>query len=119
MPLSDRALAVLASVPRNGSAMIFPLSNAAMHELLKGTAANGYTVHGFRSTFSDWAHDCTSYPEAVIELAMAHKLKDKVAAAYRRGDALEKRARLMTEWAKFCEAPALSATVTPINAGTR
>ena len=119
VPLSDRAIAVLASVPRNGSALVFPLSNAAMSELLKGANGNGYTVHGFRSTFSDWARDCTAYSRDVIEMALAHSIKDKTEAAYLRGDALAKRARLMTEWAKFCEAPAISATVTPINAGTR
>jgi integrase len=119
VPLSDRALAVLASVPRNGSALVFPLSNISMLELLKGMSGNGYTVHGFRSTFSDWARDCTSYPRDVIEMALAHTIKDKSEAAYRRGDALAKRARLMTEWARFCEAPMVSATVTPINSGTR
>ena len=70
VPLSDRALAVLASVPRNGSALVFPLSNISMLELLKGMSGNGYTVHGFRSTFSDWARDCTSYPRDVIEMAL-------------------------------------------------
>jgi integrase len=114
-PLSDRALAVLASVPRNGSALVFPLSNMAMLELLKGMNGDGYTVHGFRSTFSDWARDCAAYARDVIEMALAHQIKDKSEAAYRRGDATEKWARLMTEWAKFCEAPAISATVTPIN----
>ena len=54
VPLSDRALAVLASVPRNGSSMIFPLSNMAMLKLLKAMDP-GLTVHGFRSTFRDWA----------------------------------------------------------------
>jgi integrase len=115
VPLSDRAIAVLASVPRNGSALVFPLSNAAMSELLKGTNGNGYTVHGFRSTFSDWARDNTAYSRDVVEMALAHSIKDKTEAAYRRGDALAKRARLMTEWAKFTEMPSVSATVTPIN----
>ena len=115
VPLSDRALAVLSSVPRNGSALVFPLSNAAMSELLKGTNGNGYTVHGFRSTFSDWARDCTAYSRDVVEMALAHTIKDKTEAAYRRGDALAKRARLMTEWAKFTEMPSHTATVTPIN----
>jgi integrase len=110
---------VLASVPRNGSAMVFPLSNAAMSELLKGMNGNGFTVHGFRSTFSDWARDHTSYSRDVVEAALAHQISDKTEAAYRRGDALAKRARLMTEWARFCEAPAISATITPINSGTR
>ena len=103
VPLSDRAIAVLSSVPRNGSALVFPLSNAAMSELLKGMNGNGYTVHGFRSTFSDWARDCTAYSRDVVEAALAHQIADKTEAAYRRGDALAKRARLMTEWARFTQ----------------
>ena len=86
-----------------------------MLQLLKGMDANGYTPHGFRSTFMDWAHDCTSYPKHVIDMALAHTIGDKVEAAYRRSDLFAKRARLMTEWAKFCEMPSISATVTPIN----
>jgi len=96
--------------------MIFPLSNMAMLELLKGFDGNGFTVHGFRSTFSDWARDFTSYPRDEIEMALAHSIKDKSEAAYRRGDALEKRARLMADWARFLEQPVISATVTPIRA---
>ena len=116
VPLSDRAIAVLASVPRNGSALVFPLSNMAMLELLKGTNGNGYTVHGFRSTFRDWAGDYTSYPRDLIEMALAHTVESKVEAAYRRSTALEKRGRLMQEWGRFCESSAItSATVTPIN----
>ena len=90
----------------------------SIQELLKGMNGNGYTVHGFRSTFSDWARDCTAYSRDVVEAALAHQIADKTEAAYRRGDALAKRARLMTEWARFTETPAISATVTPIN-GTR
>jgi integrase len=119
VPLSDRALEILASLPRNGSSLVFPLSNMAMLELLKGMNGNGYTVHGFRSTFSDWARDYTSYPRDVIEMALAHAIKDKSEAAYRRGDALEKRARLMSEWARFCETPIVTASVTPINKAHR
>ena len=115
VPLSDRALAVLASVPRNGSALIFPLSNMAMLQLLKGMDANGYTPHGFRSTFMDWCHDCTSYPKHVIDMALAHTIGDKVEAAYRRGDLFAKRVKLMDAWAAFTEMPSHTATVTPIN----
>jgi integrase len=115
VPLSDRAIAVLASVPRNGSAMIFPLSNMAMLQLLKGMDANGYTAHGFRSTFMDWAHDCTSYPKHVIDMALAHTIGDKVEAAYRRSDLFAKRAKLMQAWADYCERPAVNAdNVTPL-----
>src|SRR5262245_43656243 len=74
---------------------------AWMLELLRGTAGSGFTVHGFRSTFSDWARDRTDYSRDVIETALAHVIKDKSEAAYRRGDALEKRRRLMAEWARY------------------
>jgi len=60
------------------------------------------TVHGFRSTFRDWAAERTNFPNHVVEMALAHKIDDEVEAAYRRGDLFEKRRRLMTEWAIFC-----------------
>jgi integrase len=60
------------------------------------------TVHGFRSTFKDWASDCTNFPREIIEMAMAHTIPDKVEAAYRRGEALVKRRELMDEWARYC-----------------
>jgi integrase len=85
---------------------IFNLSNMAMLELLRGAAGNGYTVHGFRSTFRDWAGDRTAFDRQTIEFALAHKLPDKVEAAYRRSTALEKRRQLMNAWARYCEAPA-------------
>jgi integrase len=122
VPLCDRALAILRGLNKSpGTDFIFPgakpgaaLSNMAMLELLRGAAGNGFTVHGFRSAFSDWARDRTAYPRDLIEMALAHVIKDKSEAAYRRGDALDKRRRLMTEWARFCEAPITTATVTPI-----
>ena len=77
-----------------------------MLELLRGMSANGYSVHGFRSSFRDWAGDRTHYAREVIEHALAHQIKDKAEAAYRRSDALEKRRRLMEEWAKYCSSPA-------------
>ena len=87
----------------------------AMLELLKGMRP-GLTVHGFRSCFSDWARDRAGYARDVIEMALAHTIKDKSEAAYRRGDALDKRRRLMTEWARFCEMPTVSADVVPLRA---
>jgi integrase len=111
VPLTAQALAALDAVPTVGSCL-FPgskesagLSNAAMSELLKGM---GYspdyaTVHGFRSTFKDWAGDLTVYPNELSEMAMAHTVSDKVEAAYRRGDMREKRRRLMADWARYCD----------------
>ena len=74
---------------------------------------NDLTVHGFRSTFSDWAAERTAYPREVVETALAHAVENKVEAAYRRGDLFEKRRKLMEAWAGYCTGPA-SATVTPI-----
>ena len=63
----------------------------------------GLTVHGFRSTFRDWAGERTTFPREVAEAALAHLVGDAVERAYRRGDALEKRRHLMDAWAAFCE----------------
>ena len=60
------------------------------------------TVHGFRSTFRDWSSEATDYPRDVCEMALAHAIENKSEAAYRRGDLLEKRARLMADWARHC-----------------
>ena len=110
VPLSKRAIAILEALPRERGGYIFPgakakapLSNMAMLELLRGMSANGYSVHGFRSSFRDWAGDRTHYAREVIEHALAHQIKDKAEAAYRRSDALDKRRRLMEEWAKYCQ----------------
>ena len=73
-----------------------------MSELLKGMVPpEKATVHGFRSTFSDWARDRTGVHRDVVEMCLAHTIKDKSEAAYRRGDALDKRRRLMTAWSDF------------------
>jgi integrase len=62
----------------------------------------GLTVHGFRSSFKDWAAEQTGFPNEVSEAALSHIVADKVEAAYRRGDLFDKRRRLMDEWAAFC-----------------
>jgi integrase len=102
VPLSDRAVEILRTLSQKGD-RVFPLSNMAMLELLRGMAGNGFTVHGFRSAFSDWARDRTAYARDVIEMALAHTIKDKSERAYRRGDALEKRAKLMQAWCNYLE----------------
>jgi integrase len=76
------------------------------------------TVHGFRSTFRDWAAETTSFPRDVVEMALAHTVGNQVEAAYRRGDLFEKRRRLMDDWARFCEIPAANGEVVPLRAGT-
>jgi integrase len=114
VPLSKRAMEILNELPRERGGYVFPgakakspLSNMAMLELLRGMRGGG-TVHGFRSSFRDWAGDRTHYPREVIEHALAHQIKDKSEASYRRSAALEKRRRLMEEWAKYCYSPALA-----------
>jgi integrase len=117
VPLSDRAIAILKAMPREAE-FVFPgslkagtpLSNTALNQLLKRM---GYavTVHGFRSTFRDWAAERTGYPNHIVEMALAHKIGNKVEAAYRRGDLIEKRARLMADWAKYADKGISSAKV--------
>jgi len=92
-----------------------PLSNMAMLALLKRMDRDDLTVHGFRSTFRDWAAERTNYPREVAEAALAHVVGDKVEAAYRRGDLFEKRCRLMAEWAKFCTTPQKAGEVVPLS----
>jgi len=76
-----------------------------MTEVLRRMGCGDITVHGFRSTFRDWAAERTNFPSEVVEMALAHAVGDKVEAAYRRGDLFEKRRRLMTEWETFCNTP--------------
>ncbi len=74
------------------------------------------TMHGFRSTFRDWCAERTNYPSEVAEMALAHTVTNKVEAAYRRGDLIEKRRRMMDDWAAFCASPQRSASVVQISA---
>ena len=75
------------------------------------------TVHGFRSSFRDWAAERTGFPAEVAEMALAHTVADKVEAAYRHGDLFQKRRQLMDAWAKFCTAtPKNGAKVVPFAA---
>jgi len=79
-----------------------PLSNMACLAVLDRMRRNDLTVHGFRSTFRDWAAEQTNFPREVAESALAHVVSDKTEAAYRRGDALMKRQALMEAWGKRC-----------------
>jgi integrase len=121
VPLSDRALAILAKLPREGDYVFIgarqdaPLSNMAMLELLRGMRGRGVTVHGFRSSFRDWAGNETNFPRELAEHALAHVIGDKAEQAYRRSDALMKRRKLMDAWAAYCSRSlTTSVNVTPI-----
>lgn len=95
-----------------------PLSNMALLMTLRRMERADLTAHGFRSTFRDWAAEQTAYPNELLEMALAHTVSDKTEAAYRRGDMMEKRRRLMADWAAFCSTvkSAASGNVTPIKA---
>jgi integrase len=80
-----------------------PLSNMAFLMQLLRMWRRDITAHGFRSTFRDWCAEATNYPHELAEMALAHMASDKVEAAYRRGDMLEKRRQLMADWAAHCE----------------
>jgi integrase len=82
-----------------------PLSAMAMAKVLRRIGRSELTVHGFRSTFRDWAGETTAHPREVVEAALAHRLGNKVEQAYARGDLFTKRRRLMEDWAEFCARP--------------
>ncbi len=113
VPLAARTVAIVEEAAAAGGRFVFPggrrgkpLSNMAMLAVLARMGRADVTVHGFRSTFKDWASELTNCPGEVSEAALAHIVGDKVEAAYRRGDLFEKRRRLMDAWAEFCAKPA-------------
>jgi len=126
VPLSPRAVEIISAMPRN-SEFIFTsvdgrragkqIGRDAFKDTLKALGVDA-TAHGFRSTFADWAADRTSYPREVREQCLAHAIESKVERAYRRGEMLEKRRRLMSAWASYCggKSTPASATVTPLRA---
>ncbi|MGE3335753.1 MAG: tyrosine-type recombinase/integrase [Rhodospirillaceae bacterium] len=111
IPLSKPALALVRQIlhERSDGDLLFPnmrsgkaLSTNALLALLKRLKRTDITVHGFRSTFRDWAAEQTNYPRDVAEMALAHAIPDRVEAAYRRGDLLAKRSNMMNDWASYC-----------------
>lgn len=124
IPLSDAALAVLQRLKAEtkegefvfpGGKKNTPLSNMACLALLKRMGRSDLTVHGFRSSFRDWAGEATAHPREVIEHAMSHQLKDKAEAAYQRGSLLERRRVLMADWANYCAQPAATGVVVALH----
>jgi integrase len=102
VPLSKQAIELLQSIPRTGDRVFSYSGSAVLFErrriLGKDTKV---TLHGFRSCFRDWAGDHTEFEREIIEHALAHRLKDKAEAAYRRSSALNKRRLLMQSWANY------------------
>ena len=115
VPLSPRALAIIEAMRAvRVSDYVFPgyrpgrpLGDMALHMVLKRMEVP-YTVHGFRSSFRDWCGEATSFPREVAEAALAHVVGDETERAYRRGDALEKRRKLMEAWASLLRTESLS-----------
>jgi integrase len=122
VPLSPRALEIINSMPHTSDFIfVSPDGRRAGKQIgrdaFKDTLAAldvDVTPHGFRSTFSDWAADRTSYPREVREQCLAHAIESKTEKAYRRGEMLDKRRRLMNAWAEFCAKPTIAGEVVPI-----
>ena len=116
--LSDAA-ALLLGEPGDPDDLVFPsatragqpMSDMTLAAVLKRMGRAEVTVHGFRSTFRDWAGETTAHPREVIEHALAHRLKDKTEAAYARGSLLAKRRHLMADWTHYCTTPPVAARV--------
>lgn len=137
VPLAGRALEILKEFfVEERTGWLFPgvgkrqgksMNEAALDKMLtlmgdwRDKAGQPITVHGFRSTFRDWAAECTSFPREVAEVALSHVVGDETEQAYQRGDLFEKRRRLMEAWAKYCSRPAKAATgdnIVAIQAGS-
>lgn len=110
VPLSDQAIALLSGIERReGNQLIFPgtkknkpMSDMTLSAVLRRLEIANTTVHGFRSTFRDWAAEQTSYPREACELSLAHSVGSAVEQAYRRGDLFEIRRNLMSDWGGYC-----------------
>jgi integrase len=119
VPLASQALAIIKNTAGTGEFVFCnqpgqPLSEKALYKALRRMGVKDATPHGFRSAFRDWAAERTNYPNHVVEMALAHSIGDKTEAAYRRGDLLSKRTRLMRDWARFCNTPASLGDVIPL-----
>jgi integrase len=120
--LSKTAIALLADLPREqDNPFIFiganagqPLSTSVLRKALARIRAD-VTVHGFRSTFRDWAAERTAFSFAALEKALAHTIGSKSSRSYARSDLLAERAKLMEKWSAFCgSAPVETADVLPM-----
>ena len=122
VPLSGRAIALLRALPtEDGNDFVFlgtrggsGLSSMAMPQVLQRMNRGDITVHGFRSSFRDWASETTNFPNHVVEMALAHAVGNVVEAAYRRGDLLAKRRQLAEAWSRFTTSPPPAGAVLPM-----
>jgi integrase len=111
VPLSDRAVKLLNNLPRKGE-FVFVGTRTGAHlyptsmRILLGRMGVSVTAHGFRAAFRTWCEEQTAFPHAVVEAALGHKIPSAVERAYQRSDLLGKRARLMQDWANYCNEPA-------------
>lgn len=111
VPLSDKAMALLKAMKAQSvNDLVFPgvrdkrpLSDMSLAKALAAAGGGAYTVHGFRSTFRDWATEMAHAPREIAEASLAHAVGDAVERSYARSDALERRRKLMSDWAKYCD----------------
>jgi integrase len=103
--LSEPAIALLRALPEREGGRVFGLRWSAYANRVLTRLSPGVTLHGFRSTFSTWAHETTSFDHDTIEVSLAHTTGNAVSRAYDRGDRIEKRRSLMAAWATFCAPP--------------
>ena len=108
VPLSSSVIALLGSIDKqsefvfNGARANKPISDATMRKYLQHDMGHkNLVVHGFRSTFRDWTAEETNYPNIVAEMSLAHTIKDRAEASYRRGDLFKRRSRLMEDWDRY------------------
>lgn len=122
VPLSNAVVAVIEKMQEcrindyvfPGAREAKPLSDMSLTAVLRRMHRHDLTAHGFRSTFRDWCAESTAYPSEMAEMALAHTISDKTEAAYRRGNLLAKRVRLMNDWAKHCATPRQEGKVLPM-----
>jgi integrase len=115
VPLSARAVEILRQVPRQGE-RIFPIGERQLFRRLRSMRPSAVaTVHGFRSSFRDWAHELTNFSDKVVEFALAHNVGDDTERSYKRTTLFDRRIKLMTAWAEYCTRPMpAGGVVTPL-----
>jgi integrase len=125
VPLSTEARAILQRLPRT-SPFVFAVNGSGqppvamtLRKALVRHGGNGFTVHGMRSAFRDWGGECTNAPRELLEVALAHAIGSQTETAYARSDLIERRRRLMQDWAEHCASPPTrdAAKVVPLRGG--